>query len=109
MEVTVEAVEAVAVDEDLLEDSTGVVGREHDRNASLDNSSSRHSVEVVSTVVVLDTRAISVPGPRRRPTLHRRQEPAAVSMWLLARQCRTWRMLVFDVPVNVSVGVVLRG
>ena len=100
------AVEAVAVDEDLLEDSTGVVGREHDRNTSLDNSSDRHSVEVVSTVVVLDTRAISVQNPRRRPTLHRRQEPAAVSMWLLARQCLTWRMLVFDLPVNVSVGVV---
>ena len=77
VEVTVEAVEAVAVDEDLLEDSTGVVGREHDRNASLD--SSRPSMEIASTVVVLDTRSISVPGPRRRPTLQRRQAPAAMS------------------------------
>ena len=67
VEVTVEAVEAVAVDEVLLEEDTGVVGKGHDRSASL--NSNRHSIELVTTVDVRDTRSISVPGPRRWPTL----------------------------------------
>ena len=61
------AVETVAVDEVLLEEDTGVVGKGHVRSASLD--SNRRSMELVTTVEGRVTSSISAPGPGHRPIL----------------------------------------
>ena len=101
----VEAVEAVAVDEDLLKEGTGVVGKGRDRSTSLDDNS-KHSMELATAVDGLSTNSISVPDPGLRPTSRRRQAPGQAMSWLiLARRCRAWRMLVmatctFSMNVN---------
>ena len=76
----VEAVEAVAVDEDLLEEGTGVVDKGHVRSNSLDDNS-KHSMELVTTAEGRVTSSISALGPRRRPTLQRRQASGQAMSW----------------------------
>ena len=76
----VEAVEAVTVDEDLLEEGTGVVSKGHVRSTSL-NDNSKHSMELATDVDGLDTNSISVPDPGLRPTSRRRQAPGQAMSW----------------------------
>ena len=106
----VEAVEAVAVDEDLLEEGTGVVGKGNGRSTSQDDNS-KHSMELATAVDGSDTNSISVPGPGLWSTSRRRQAAGqATSLSILETRCRAWRMLAMcTLPVNVSVCVVLRG
>ena len=73
----VEAVEAVAVDEDLLEEGTGVVDKGHVRSNSLDDNS-KHSMELVTTAEGRVTSSISAPGPGLRPTS---QAPGQAMSW----------------------------
>ena len=68
----VEAVEAVAVDEDLLEEGTGVVGKGNGRSTSQDDSSKR-SMGLVTTAEGWVTSSISAQGPGLRSTSRRRQ------------------------------------
>ena len=76
----VEAVEAVAVDEGLLEEGTGVVGKGSGRSTSQDDSS-KHSMELATAVDGSDTNSISVPGPGLRPTSRRRQAAGQATSW----------------------------
>ena len=76
----VEAVEAVAVDEGLLEEGTGVVGKGNGRSTSQDDNS-RHSMELATAVDGSDTNSISVPGPGLRSTSRRRQAAGQATSW----------------------------
>ena len=89
----VEAVEAVAVDEGLLEEGTGVVGKGNGRSTSQDDSSKR-SMGLVTTAEGWVTSSISAQGPGLRSTSRRRQAAGqATSLSILETRCRAWRML----------------
>ena len=104
----VEAVEAVAVDEDLLEEGTGVVGKGNGRSTSQDDSSKR-SMGIVTTAEGWVTSSISAQGPGLRSTSRRRQAAGqATSLSILETRCRAWRMLATcTLPAIVIVCVFL--
>ena len=68
----VEAVEAVAVDEGLLEEGTEVVGKGNGRSTSQDDSRKR-SMGIVTTAEGWVTSSISAQGPGLRLTSRRCQ------------------------------------
>ena len=96
-------VEAVVVDEALLEEDEGV-------DAMDTSSSASHSMERVTAVAGQGTSCTSATSEAG----HRRTLPVrgpATSLRILARRCRSWQIptLTRSIPIDVWVCVVLRG